>query len=119
MVLLPTPLKGFTDAVPEIKRHLRVCAYHLYGWVCEHEDAAAEAIAIRSGIIPEGYPVEWPTTERSAFPPGTGPFNDVIKRKIAARKKQIAHLLEKPEFRAYPREAVREVLDFWKINLIA
>ena len=31
MVLLPTPLKGFTDAVPEIKRCLRVCAYYLYG----------------------------------------------------------------------------------------
>jgi len=32
MVWLPTPLKGFTDALPEIKRMLRTCAFHLYGW---------------------------------------------------------------------------------------
>ena len=33
MVWLPTPMKGFTDTVPEIKRMLRTCAYYLYGWV--------------------------------------------------------------------------------------
>ena len=117
MVLLPTPLKGFTDAVPEIKRCLRVCAYYLYGWVCEHEDVAAEAALIRSGVIPDGYPDEWPTVDRTVLPPGTGPFNDVIKRKLTARKNQITHLLETPELQGYPREAVREVLDFWKVNL--
>lgn len=52
MVLLPTPLKGFTDAVPEVKRHLRVCAFHLYGWACEHELVREEAEAVRSGEIP-------------------------------------------------------------------
>lgn len=119
MVLLPTPLKGFTDAVPEIKRHLRVCAYHLYGWACEHEDAAEEAALIRSGSVPDGYPAEWPTADRSVLPPGTGPFNDIIKRKIAARKKQIAHLLGATELHAYPRDAVRDVLDFWRIDLSA
>ncbi len=36
MVWLPTPLKGFTDTLPEIKAMLRVCAFHLYGWACEH-----------------------------------------------------------------------------------
>jgi hypothetical protein len=29
MVWLPTPLKGFTDAVPEIKHLLRICSYSL------------------------------------------------------------------------------------------
>jgi hypothetical protein len=29
MVWLPTPLKGFTDAIPEVKQCLRICAYHL------------------------------------------------------------------------------------------
>jgi hypothetical protein len=29
MVWLPTPLKGFTDALPEIKTMLRTCAFHL------------------------------------------------------------------------------------------
>jgi hypothetical protein len=119
MVLLPTPLKGFTDAVPSIKHQLRVCAYHLYGWACEHEDVTTEAARVRSGEVPTGYPDEWPTGDRSVLPPGTGPFNNIIKRKIAARKTQIAHLLERKDFREYPRDAVREVLDFWKISLAA
>lgn len=32
MVLLPTPLKAFTDALPEVKAMLRICARNLYGW---------------------------------------------------------------------------------------
>jgi hypothetical protein len=39
MVWLPTPLKGFTDALPEVKTMLRTCAFHLYGWACEHESS--------------------------------------------------------------------------------
>jgi hypothetical protein len=39
------------------------------------------------------------------------------QKKIAARKKQIAHLIQRTDFHEYPRDAVREVLDFWKINL--
>src|SRR5258708_7043317 len=88
MVLLPTPLKGFTDTVPGIKRQLRVCAYHLYGWACEHEDATVESARIRSGEIPAGYPDKWPTGGRSILPPGTGPINDTVRRNITARKKE-------------------------------
>src|SRR5262249_37799788 len=43
MVWLPTPLKGFTDAMPEVKRMLRTCAFHLYSWACEHPDVEDEA----------------------------------------------------------------------------
>ena len=32
MVLLPTPLKAFTDTMPEVKAMLRICARNLYGW---------------------------------------------------------------------------------------
>ena len=37
MVLLPTPLKAFTDAMPDIKVMLRLCARNLNGWQCDHE----------------------------------------------------------------------------------
>ena len=47
MVLLPTPLKAFTDAMPEVKMLLRVCVSNLYGWTCEHESALAAADAVR------------------------------------------------------------------------
>ena len=92
MVLLPTPLKGFTDAVPLIKRHLRVCAFHLYGWACEHHSVASEAELIRSGHIPDGYPEEWPTAERKVLPPGTGPASEIVFKKAAARKQEISGL---------------------------
>ena len=37
MIVLPTPLKAFTDTMPEIKAMLRVCARNLYSWQCDHE----------------------------------------------------------------------------------
>lgn len=36
MVLLPMPLKAFTDTMPEVKAMLRICARNLYGWHCDH-----------------------------------------------------------------------------------
>jgi hypothetical protein len=117
MILLPTPLKGFTDAVPEIKFQLRVCGFHLYGWACEHPDVIDEATIVRSGAIPEGYPSDWPTGDHHILPPGTGPYNDIVKSKIAARKNQILRLLNDQTLKEYPRAEVQAVLDFWKINL--
>jgi hypothetical protein len=61
MVWLPTPLKSFTDSLPEVKAMLRTCAFYLYGWACEHETVEAQADAIRAGSMPENYPVDWPS----------------------------------------------------------
>lgn len=119
MVLLPTPLKGFTDAVPTIKHHLRVCAFHLYGWACEHEASSAEAELVKSGKIPEGYPLTWPTAERPALPTGIGPFDDRLKKRISERKRKIARDLGNLDLENYPRDSVRNVLEFWKIDLTA
>ena len=117
MVLLPTPLKGFTDAVPAVKRQLRVCAFHLYGWVCEHETVAGEAESVRSGEIPEGYPKTWPTADRRILPSGTGPYSETIKRRIRDRKHEISRCINTEAYAKYPRDAVRDVLTFWKIDL--
>ena len=40
MVLLPTPLKAFTDTMSEVKAMLRICARNLYDWHCDHDGAA-------------------------------------------------------------------------------
>jgi hypothetical protein len=64
MVWLPTPLKGFTDTLLEIKAMLRVCAFHLYGWACEHPLVAEQAAKVTSGWIPDGYPKSWPSPDR-------------------------------------------------------
>lgn len=117
MILLPTPLKGFTDTVPAIKRHLRVCAFHLYGWACEHESASQEADLVRSGEIPDGYPSDWPTGTRKCLPAGTAPFTNLIRRRIADRKMQTARDLKAEGFQNYPRTEVENVLKFWKVDL--
>ena len=117
MTWLPTPLKGFTDAVPQIKECLRVCAFHLYGWACEHDDFREAAIKVRSGAIPEGYPSEWPTADRRILPPGTASFSDRVKLSIANRKAKIRRQLNDDSLTHYPCDAVRQVLTFWKVDL--
>jgi hypothetical protein len=117
MILLPTPLKGFTDVVPLVKEYLRVCAFHMYGWTCEHEVYAAAAEQIKSGKIPAGYPNEWPTSKRRSFPLGTAKFDAGVRSSIAKRKARIKRELEHVGLKHYPREAVCEVLRFWKVDL--
>jgi hypothetical protein len=119
MVWLPTPLKGFTDSVTGIKTMLRTCAYHLFGWVCEHEDPGTtiQAEAIRAGGVPDGYPDSWPTAAKKCLPINTAPFSSLIQKRIIKRKRQIQSKLASNAHMHYPREAVREVLDFWGIRL--
>jgi len=117
MVWLPTPLKGFTDAVPEIKTILRTCAFHLYGWVCEHPDAAGEAGRIRAGALAGDYPTTWPTANRRITPPGTAPFSGSVIAAIEKQKALIRERLADHSLVHYPRDEVREVLGFWKVNV--
>lgn len=117
MIWLPTPLKGFTDAVPGIKTMLRTCAFHIYGWACEHPDVAEQALEVRDGKIPPGYPDEWPKAEIQKLPPGTAPFSDRVATAIQRRKEQLRRSLADSSLINFPRDQVREVLEFWKIKL--
>jgi hypothetical protein len=118
MVWLPTPLKGFTDTLPEIKAMLRVCAYHLYGWACEHPSVSAQADQVRAGWSPPGYPASWPSAERTGIePPGTARFSSRIEQEISKRKRRIQASMENADFVHYPRDEVAEVLKFWRIEL--
>lgn len=118
MVWLPTPLKGFTDTLPEIKSMLRVCAFHTYGWACEHPSVADEAERIRSGWVPSGYPSSWPCCSRpEVLPKGTAPFSKRVENEIEKRKNRIKTSLENTALTYYPRDEVVEVLKFWGIQL--
>jgi hypothetical protein len=118
MVWLPTSLKGFTDTLPEIKAMLRVCAFHLYGWACEHPSVEKQATKIRSGWIPEGYPKTWPSPDRpGSMPLGVAPFSARIEREIENRKKRIRAELSDAALLHYPRGDVLGVLKFWCIDL--
>lgn len=118
MIWLPTPLKGFTDALPEVKAMLRVCAYHLYGWACEHASVVEQATQIRSGWVPEGYPTSWPTRDRpEALPLGIAPFSARIEREIAKRRQKMRSDLADESLLLYPRAEVADVLAFWRVDL--
>jgi hypothetical protein len=117
MVWLPTPLKGFTDAVPKIKRMMRTCAFHMYGWVCEHPDAAAEAELIKQGVVPDEYPDTWPSGTRRVLPNGTAPLSGCVVVAIEKKKREFRRLLEDGALVHYPREEVGDVLRFWRVEL--
>lgn len=118
MVWLPTPLKGFTDALPEIKTMLRTCAFHLYAWACEHESAKTQAESIRAGYVPDGYPERWPAPDRPGIlPPGTAPFTPAIMEEIHRQKTLLRTKMANAELTHFPRDDVRSVLAFWKIEL--
>lgn len=117
MTWLPTPLKGFTDAVPQIKECLRACAFHLYGWACEHPDVAAGAARVRSNAIPDGYPASWPTADRDLLPPGTAPFSERVQASIEKRKARFRAQLANPELEYFGHDQVRDVLAFWNVAL--
>ena len=71
MVLLPTPLKAFTDSMPEIKAMLRICSTNLYGWRCDHPDVLDwnEPPDYEKGFW-KAYPGSWPRTPEENWPIG-------------------------------------------------
>ncbi len=112
MVLLPSPLKAFTDVVPEIKSMLRRCAAELYGWQCDHEDLAE---AVSTGFNAADYPLVWQAASSGKIP-GVMPFSPKIECRIARRKAEIARDIDQAgEF--YPRATVLDALRHWKIEL--
>lgn len=113
MVLLPTPLKAFTDVMPEVKAMLRACALHTYGWRCDHEDL---------GVVPldhvtsdSAYPASWPQKVGDAPPPGTVAMTPDIARDADRR---LAKIREDLKFAGphYPREQVLEALRYWNLG---
>jgi hypothetical protein len=120
MVWLPTPLKGFTDSLSEIKVMLRTCAFYLYRWACEDESVKEQADSIRGGVMPRGYPEVWPSANRPGLlPPGTAAFTAAIKDKIRKRRAKIRAMLADGSLAHFPREEVRAVLKSWEIDISA
>jgi hypothetical protein len=116
LVLLPTPLKAFTDTMSEVKAMIRICARNLYGWHCPHE-SMAEAIA---GIDVWGdwsaYPASWPRKPGDAPPPGVMPLNDGIRFDAKARLTRVRQDLELAGPH-YPKDEVRKALAYWRIEV--
>ena len=117
MTLLPTPLKAFTDSDINIKFALRVLAFHLYDWVCDHEQAKDHSLLIRNGETPDGYPDGWPHPRKKSLPPNICPTTATVLNRISKRKQDIKNLLSDSSKVHYPREKVIRSLDYWGIEL--
>jgi len=115
MVLLPTPLKAFTDVMPEVKSLLRACASNLYGWRCEHADLDETSDELWQATESADYPSSWPTPKRVCLPPGTMPFSSTVKRYADRRLDRIrSDLATAGPY--YPADDVRSVLQYWRIR---
>lgn len=116
MVLLPTPLKAFTDTMQEVKAMLRICARHLYDWHCDHEGVAEGLAAVEGWTDWSAYPESWPKGDRSSLPKGVVKLDDGIRESAARRLRQIRNDLENAGAH-YPRDEVREALAYWNIKI--
>jgi hypothetical protein len=116
MVLLPTPLKAFTDTMQEVKAMLRICARHLYGWHCDHEGAVEGLAAVEGWADWSAYPDSWPTAQRASLPKGVAKL-DAGTRESARRRLAIIRRDLKDAGPHYPRDEVRAALAYWKIEI--
>lgn len=116
MVLLPTPLKAFTDTMPEIKAMLRICSRNLYSWTCDHDGLAATIATLDAWEAWDDYPDSWPRSPGASRPLGTVALTPEIERTATMRRSGIARDLagSGPH---YPRDEVRAVLDYWRIEI--
>lgn len=111
-------MKALTDSMPEIKKMLRACAFHLYGWVCDDPDVENEAKQIKEGYIPDKYPESWPTGDRQIHPPNVAPFSRAVQKAIENRRAEIKKRLDDAtSYPLFPRDEVQNVLNHWNIIL--
>jgi hypothetical protein len=115
MVLLPTPLKAFTDTVPEVKAMLRICARNLYGWQCDHLSQAPANTKLDEWNDWDIYPPSWPEMEGESEPLGVMKINDDIR---AAANRRWQSIQKDLEFAGpyYPKDEVCSVLAYWGLD---
>ncbi len=116
MVLLPTPLKAFTDIMPDVKAMLRICARNLYGWQCDHERMSPVNDALDDWQNWDDYPQSWPRKEGDTLPIGVMPINADIRNSALRRWQKIQEDIESSG-PFYPREDVRKAFAYWDFDL--
>ena len=120
MVLLPTPLKAFTDVMPEVKTMLRVASAAYYKWTPDHDDLpdfqqmkeACEDFMSRS-IFPETWSIEQTDQKMK----GVQNFSPKVKASSNRRMKKINQEIANAPGTKYPIEEVNNVLQYWSEQL--
>ncbi len=116
MVLLPTPLKAFTDTMPEIKAMLRICSRNLYDWTCDHQSLVETVTTLDAWDAWEDYPASWPRRPNEKRPLGTAELTREIKQAIIDRKAAIRKDINGAGPH-YPLNEVREALSYWRVEI--
>ena len=114
MVLLPTPLKAFTDSMVEVKAMLRICARNLYGWHCDRDDLKAAVALIDAWHEWDAYPASWPRAPGTVQPLGVSRLNDTIRTYTTRRLDKIRQDLTNAGTH-YPRAKMCAALAYWNI----
>lgn len=115
MVLLPTPLKAFTDTMPEVKAMLRLCARNIYNWQCDHPSQTATNAGLNAWDDWSSYPKSWPKEQEDSEPLGIIKIDINIRARANRRWQAIQNDLRHPG-RHYPKDEVREVLAYWNLD---
>ena len=116
MVLLPSPLKAFTDTMVDVKAMLRICASNYYHWRCDHASMEEAVATIDAWDQWDAYPSTWPRSLGAKTPTGVIALDESIRNRARVRKQRIAKDLQSAGPH-YPRDAVRDALAYWKIDL--
>ncbi|PTX54582.1 hypothetical protein C8N43_3399 [Litoreibacter ponti] len=103
MVLLPVPLKSFTDTVPGLKAALRIAAHRLYGFM--PSGRTRPDLDDAEDWLPDNW--------RAGEIPGVMPLSALVQKRIRARFATfVADYQESPGH--YPKAEVRDVITYWR-----
>jgi hypothetical protein len=116
MVLLPTPLKAFTDTMPDVKAILRICARNLYGWPRGDCEFLAANTTLDRWTDWDSYPKSWPREPNEKSPLGVAELSLRIRECAQTRLAAIRQDLEHAGA-YYPRDEVKAALAYWRIGL--
>jgi len=102
MILLPSPLKSFTDFLPQIKVALRLTAFRLFGFLPAGRTLPTE------GQAGEWMPGNW----RNGDIQGIVKINSKIRKSVEHRRRAIqSDFQESPG--AYPNKQVEDTMHYW------
>jgi|GEM_PF-414608 len=119
MLFLPTPFKALSDSVPAVKALLRVMAYNLYGWMCDHGAVREESVKLLAGTFPEGYLDHWPRPgNASPSPQNVAPFDESIQSAADIRILELRNSFRDSSKQMFPREKVGQAMDYWSSKIV-
>lgn len=102
MVLVPSPLKTFTDTIPEVKAALRYVAKRLYSFVPDGREEPSQNAAGK--FLPDAWKTETPK--------GIVKLNATIMSRLETRADELNRLQTEAGLH-YPRQSVASVVRYW------